>query len=137
MARKKQVEKAGNKLLNDSKKREKAKVSDSTTTEEKPTILRATWERAGEFRLAGERNYPKALATLTTNLSAIRPKHPMYAAGSRYPALRQGRNGNSSGKNYYTRDPESGETYQYRMTSNGEEEHAPPTPTPPPLLSLA
>jgi hypothetical protein len=138
LARKKQVGEVCNKLYKAAKKSEKANISkvvECPSAEEKPNIVIAKWERAGTYRFAGERNYPKALGMLNKGLAAM--KHALFEAGSGYPALRQGRNGNSSGKNYYTREPETGEIFQYRFTCNGEEGCAPLTPTPPPLISHA
>ena len=140
LARKKQVKKAADKMFNESRKSVKAtvtKVSDSPPAEEKPTTLTAKWGKAGTIRLRPPRDYPKALSTLATNLAKI-PNHVMFAPGSGYPPLKQGRNGNSSGKNYYSKHPTTLETFQYRMTCNGEEECAPPTPHPatPPVTCL-
>ena len=125
--REKLLEKESKAMFKESARKDKV-VSVSGAQEDRAPSVVAKWSQAATFRLTGARDYPRALTALTAALSD--QHHPVCAPGKGFPVLKQSRNGNSMGKNYISENDETEEAYKFRITSNGEVECAPPTPTP-------
>ena len=121
------VEKQSKAMFKESKRNDKIHTVKAEHKDRAPPVV-AKWSKAATFRLNGARDYPRALVKLTKALTD--QDHPVCAPGTGFPALKQGRNGNSMGKNYISEHDENEEAYQFRVTCNGEEECAPPTHPP-------